>query len=104
MVLPDDAFVTVINAEAGSDGIAEVFARPIKVVIIENTAAQSDEADNQAARAAALSAMIRRRLPSVRLRDGGRNGTNTSTAGKLGADFGLGAFIEVGQFEHEVVW
>lgn len=98
LVLPGDAFVAVVKAEAGGDGVAQVFARAIKVVIVESSPAQADEADDQAARAAALSAMCRRRCPSERLRDGGRYGTNSSRAGgwafpgifggKLGGDPG----------------
>ena len=57
LVLPADSFVAVVNAEAGGDGVPEVFARAIKVVIVERPAAESDEADDQAARAAALSCM-----------------------------------------------
>ena len=108
LVLPAESFVTVVHVETGGDGVPEVFARAIEVIIVESSAAQADEADNQAARAAALSSMIRRNLPSERLRDGGRNGTNRVM--ELGADgifFGNLAgdpasefFIKRGEFDH----
>ena len=98
LVLPAESFVTVVHVETGGDGVAEVFAGAIEVIIVESSAAQADEADTQAARAAALSSMIRRNLPSERLRDGGRNGTNRVM--ELGADGSLCFFIEVRDFEH----
>ena len=39
LILPADAFVAVVNAEAGGDGIAEMFAGAIKVIIVESSSA-----------------------------------------------------------------
>ena len=103
--MPAQAFVSVVNAEAGGDGIAEMFAGADVVIIVESAAAQSDEADNQAARASFLW-RIRARSdpPSTWLRLGGRYGTKISTAGgillgKLGFDSRAEFGIELVKFE-----
>lgn len=105
LILPADSFVAVVNAEADGDGIAEMFAGADVVIIVESAAAQSDEADNHAARASFLW-RIRERSdpPSTWLRLGGRYGTKITTAGgillgKLGFDSRAEFGIELVKFE-----
>lgn len=119
-VLPGKSLVPVINAKAGGDAISEGLAPPVKVVIIEQKPAQSDDADNHADFSSFLSAIRRRSFPrSSRFLDNGRRGTknvrvvaadafldmlwkfgkvHTITASESVSESGLVIFFELGIF------
>lgn len=73
-ILEGNSFVVaVVNAEAGGDGILQVFDAANEVVSIELCAPEADHADHHAARAACLRLILSRSLPdSIALRLGAR--------------------------------
>lgn len=78
LVLPGEAGIAVVEAEAFGDGVLEILEARSIVVRVERSAAQGNEADNQATRAVCLWRMRSGSLPRVvRLGDGGRYGTNS---------------------------